>query len=108
MTQQERLSYLVEEFKADSGEYRTMQTPADEEGKRQVLRSLMNIRMPRGMSSDVLDVQDAYLRERAEEKGVVRLSDIPELRGGMSIWQGDISRLAVDAIVKFYHIEGEK
>ena len=51
------------------------------------------------MKSDVLDVQDEYLRERAEEKGVVRLSDIPELRDGMSIWQGDISRLAVDAIV---------
>ena len=99
MTQQERLSYLVEEFKADSGEYRDLQTPADEEGKREVLRSLMNIRMPRGMSADVLDVQDAYLQERAEEKGVVGLSDIPELRDGMSIWQGDISRLAVDAIV---------
>ena len=99
MTQQERLAYLVEEFKADSGECRDLQTPADDEGKRQVLRSLMNIRMPRGMKSDVLDVQDEYLRERAEEKGVVRLSDIPELRDGMSIWQGDISRLAVDAIV---------
>ena len=99
ITQEERLDYLVEEFKADSGEYRTLQTPADEEGKRQVLRSLMNIRMPRGMSSDVLDVQDAYLQERAAEKGVVELSDIPELRDGMSIWQGDISRLAVDAIV---------
>ena len=99
MTQNERLTYLVEEFKADSGEYRDLQTPADEEGKRQVLRSLMNIRMPRGMSSDVLDVQDAYLQERAAEKGVVELSDIPELRDGMSIWQGDITRLSVDAIV---------
>ena len=99
MTQNERLTYLVEEFKADSGEYRDLQTPADAEGKREVLRSLMNIRMPRGMSSDVLDVQDAYLQERAAEKGVVELSDIPELRDGMSIWQGDITRLSVDAIV---------
>ena len=99
VTQEERLEYRVEEFKADSGEYRTLQTPADEEGKRQVLRSLMNIRMPRGMSSDVLDVQDAYLQERAAEKGVVELSDIPALQDGMSIWQGDITRLAVDAIV---------
>lgn len=99
MTQQERLAYLVEEFKADSGEYRDLQTPADEEGKREVLRSLMNIRMPRGMSADVLQVQDEYLQERAEDKGVVGLSDIPELRDGLSIWQGDISRLAVDAIV---------
>ena len=99
MTQNERLTYLVEEFKADSGEYRDLQTPADAEGKREVLRSLMNIRMPRGMASDVLDVQDAYLQERAAEKGVVELSDIPELRDGMSIWQGDITRLSVDAIV---------
>ncbi|MBQ5685292.1 MAG: macro domain protein, partial [Clostridia bacterium] len=72
MTQNERLTYLVEEFKADSGEYRDLQTPADEEGKREVLRSLMNIRMPRGMASEVLEVQDEYLRERAEEKGIVR------------------------------------
>ena len=27
------------------------------------------------------------------------LSDIPEIRDGLSIWQGDITRLAVDAIV---------
>ena len=99
MTQNERLTYLVEEFKADSGEYRDLQTPADAEGKREVLRSLMNIRMPRGMASEVLEVQDEYLRERAAEKGVVELSDIPELRDGMSIWQGDITRLSVDAIV---------
>lgn len=65
MTQNERLTYLVEEFKADSGEYRDLQTPPDVEGQREVLRSLMNIRMPRGMSSEVLEVQDKYLQERA-------------------------------------------
>ena len=99
MTQNERLTYLVEEFKADSGEYRDLQTPADAEGKREVLRSLMNIRMPRGMASEVLEVQDEYLQERVEEKGIVGLADVPVLKGGMSVWQGDISRLAVDAIV---------
>ena len=50
MTQEQRLDFLVEEFKADSGEYRNLQTPADPEGKRRVLRSLMNIRMPRTMA----------------------------------------------------------
>ena len=99
MTQNERLTYLVEEFKADSGEYRDLQTPADAEGKREVLRSLMNIRMPRGMASEVLEVQDEYLQERVEEKGIVGLADIPVSKNGMSIWQGDISRLSVDAIV---------
>jgi len=59
----------------------------------------MNIRMPRVMSDEVLKVQDEYLSGRAEEKGVVRLSDIPVICDGLSIWQGDITRLAVDAIV---------
>ena len=99
VTQEERLDYLVEEFKTDSGEYRNIETPKDTEGKRRVLRSLMNIRMPRNISSDVLRVQDEYLKGRSEEKGIVTLSDIPEIRKGLSIWQGDITRLSVDAIV---------
>ena len=98
-TQEQRLDYLVEEFKTDSGEYKDLQTPADPEGKRRILRSLMNIRMPRELPDEVLTVQDEYLSGRAEEKGIVRLSDIPIIRDGLSIWQGDITRLEVDAIV---------
>ena len=99
MTQEQRLDYLVEEFKTDSGEYRNLQTPADAEGKRRLLRSLMNVRMPRKLLDKVLAVQDEYLTERNDEKGIVQLADIPAIRDGLSIWQGDITRLAVDAIV---------
>lgn len=69
-TQEQRLDYLVEAFKAESPEYRDLQVPEDVEGKRRLLRSLMNIRMPRKMPDDVLAVQDAYLSERAREKSV--------------------------------------
>ena len=99
ITQEQRLDYLVEEFKADSGEYKDLKIPADQEGKRRILRSLMNIRMPKSLSDEVQEVQDEYLSGRAEEKGIVQLSDIPVMRDGLSIWQGDITRLAVDAIV---------
>ena len=99
MTQDQRLDYLVEEFKTDSVQYKNLQTPGDTEGKRHILRSLMNVRMPRQMPESILAVQDEYLQGRAEEKGIVRLSDIPVIKDGMSIWQGDITRLAVDAIV---------
>lgn len=98
-TQDQRLSYLVEAFKADSGEYRDLPTPSDSEGKRRVLRSLMNIRMPGDLPEDVREVQDEYLTARAEEKGIVSLAEIPEIGDGLSLWQGDITRLAVDAIV---------
>lgn len=99
MTQNGRLDYLVEEFKADSVQYKDLQTPKDIEGKRRILRSLMNVRMPRNMDKAVLAVQDEYLQERIRENGIVELADIPIIRDRMSIWQGDITRLAVDAIV---------
>ncbi len=108
-TQGQRLSYLVEAFKADSPAYQDLQTPADTEGKQRILRSLMNIRMPRPMAKEILLIQDEYLKERAEERGIVPLDRIPSIAESLgskrpfadtlSLWQGDITRLAVDAIV---------
>lgn len=108
MDQRERLDYLVERFKEESGEYRDLKTPSDPENKRRILRSLMNIRMPKYIDPAVLAVQDEYLQERSRENGVVGIEDIPTVADEgshhkygnlISIWQGDITRLAVDAIV---------
>ena len=99
MTQEERLDYLVEKFVADSQDYKGMPIPDDIDEKERILRSLMNIRMPRAMDKDVVDIQDEYLRGRIQEIGVVGLGDIPLRRGCLSLWQGDITRLEVDAIV---------
>ena len=108
MTQDERLTYLVEAFKQDSGEYRDLETPAETEGKRRLLRALMNIRPPRPAPAAMVEVQDAYLQARARERCVVTLGQIPTLAelgsrcrhaDRLSLWQGDITRLALDAIV---------
>ena len=99
MTQDQRLSVLVEAFKADSGEYQDLITPKDTSGRQRILRSLMNIRMPGTMPENVLRIQDDYLQSRAREKGIVTPDDIPVLRDALSVWQGDMTRLSVDAIV---------
>lgn len=99
ITQEQRLAKLVEAFKADSGQYETIKMPEDDEGRKRLLRSLMNIRQPGDMPTEVLQLQDDYLKARAEEKGIVTLKDIPLREEGLSLWQGDITRLAVDAIV---------
>ena len=80
MTQEERLDYLVEQFKIDSVRYKDLRTPEDTAGKRRLLRSLMNIRMPKKMDEEILAVQDAYLKERIRENGIVHLSDIPVIK----------------------------
>lgn len=77
MTQNEWLDYLVEQFKKDSGDYADLRVGNGGEEKRRVLRSLMNIRLPRELDDKTLRVQDEYLRERAAEKGVVTVADIP-------------------------------
>lgn len=98
-TQEERLNYLLEEFKADSDNYKEIAIPDSVGEKQALLRSLMNIRMPKKMSDQVIRIQDDYLTGRAQEKGIVRLADIPVAKDNLSIWQWDITRLEVDAIV---------
>lgn len=107
--QEKRLDYLVERFKADIPEYRRVRIPADAEGKRRMLRSIMNIRDPKPAAAAVLAVQDAYLKGLALEKGIVNICDMATVRESLgsvhpfadmiSIWQGDITRIAADAIV---------
>ncbi len=99
MTQDQRLTELVEAFKTDSGRYKKIETPEDADSRRRLLRSLMNIRMPGLMEPEILQIQNEYLKERAKEKGIVKPEDIPVTDGVISIWQGDITRLAADAIV---------
>ena len=87
----------------DAGDY-VMHKTADSgilNDKKTTIRSLMNIRMPGGISDELLNAQDAYLAQELKVKGVVKLSDIPVIDGyeKISIWQGDITRLEVGAIV---------
>lgn len=106
--QAERLEYLTRVFIEDSDGYQNLALPDGEEDQRRLLRSLMNIRMPKPLSPEVLAVQDAYLKARNQEKGIIQIQDIPTIREQgsdhpngdvISIWQGDITRLASDAIV---------
>ena len=99
MTQIERLDYLLDAFKEDSVQYKELQVGSDIEDKRIALRSLMNIRMPAPMDDEILKVQDEYLSRCLAEKGIVTLDHIPEVADKISIWQGDITLLDVDAIV---------
>lgn len=107
--QEERLDFLLREFKEDSVQYRDLEVGDRYEEKRMALRSLMNIRMPRPMPEDIVAVQDEFLTEEAEEKGIVSLDEIPTaaeqygsqhpLAGKISVWQGDITRLRAGAVV---------
>ena len=99
MTQEEKRIYLINYLLGEHDGYRNVQIPTSEAEQKNLLRSLMNVRSPRPVSHDFLDVQDSYLQEEIGAKGITRLSDLMPVREGIYLWQGDITTLEVDAIV---------
>lgn len=71
-----------------------MSVPDSMQELRDLFRALMNVRPPMPASEKFLRIQDEQLQAQLAEKGVVELA-------GQSLreWQGDITRLMVDAIV---------
>lgn len=99
MNQDNRRKYLIKDLLKERPEYENMQIPSDAGEQKMLLRSLMNIRMPGEIDHAFLQIQDAYLSEENEKKGIVTLADIREVQPDLSIWRGDITRLRVGAIV---------
>lgn len=111
MTQEERMDYLIERLKSESIQYEDIRKDIqiEQTERPMLLRSLMNVRMPQFIDNDYLRIQAEYLKEETQKKGIVTLNDIPTIRkqyksrhrfgSKISIWQGDITRLKVDAIV---------
>jgi len=91
------LNFLVEE----QPEYGKLIIPSDLMGKRRLMRSLLNIRHAQETPKDFLKAQDAELQKQLHEKGIVELNQaiISPIDNRLKLWQGDITRLKVDAIV---------
>lgn len=79
------IRYLMEQNEA------TAVMPQTLHDKKQLLRALMNVWRPQPLSIDFLKAQDEELQMQLRDKGVVRTRE--------RLWQGDITRLKVDAIV---------
>ena len=99
MTQEQRLDYMIRYLLEERKEYQDIPLPSSLVEKRRLLRSLVNIRPPVSISENFLNVQDAYLREYFLERGTVSLKDLTPVKPSLYLWQGDITTLAVDAIV---------
>lgn len=89
-----RLEWLCRYLLDENPRYRQMPVPDSLQERRDLFRALMNVRPPMPASEEFLRVQDEELQVQLAEKGVVELA-------GQSLreWQGDITRLKVDALV---------
>ncbi len=99
MTQAERQLYLIKTLLEEQPQYAASEIPADEPSQRLLLRGLFNIRPPRPAGSDFLAVQNAYLQEELQSKGLTDFADLTPIQPGLYLWQGDITTLRCGAIV---------
>ncbi len=100
MTHEEQRVYLIQELLAEE-RYKNISIPVDEKEQKDLLRSLMNVRMPKPLSQDFFKIQDKYLQTERDMRGIIESEELPSIPGDprMVLWQGDITTLKVDAIV---------
>ena len=105
MTRAENLDKILLQLSADHGFNGGL--PKDLPQKQMMMRALMNTRQPVAATDDFLKAQDAELQLQNQDKGIVTIADIAEKNNcqlltddcQFLLWQGDITRLKVDAIV---------
>lgn len=91
------VAFLAEERPELSG----LAIPDDPAERWALARSLMNMRLPRPVPAEVLADQDRALRALIERAGVTDADTLPLTCADerVVLWRGDITTLAVDAIV---------
>ena len=104
-----RLDFLIDYLIKEDPQYSEMEIPTTEQGKHDLFRALRNVREPKPVSEEFLRLQDEELQAQLQGKGIVELIDIEGVCRGekfvaptgkqLFLWQGDITRLKVDAIV---------
>ncbi len=101
MTHGEQRVYLIRELLGEDPRYAGNSIPSQEQEQKDLLRSLMNVRLPKPVSRDFLQVQDEFLQYERDKRGVTDGAALPSLPGNpqLVLWQGDITTLQVDAIV---------
>ena len=92
----DKLDFLIETLCKERGEIVPALYAID---KRRLFRALVNVRMPKAASKEFLQIQDEYLQEELQLKGVTDIADLNPIAPDICLWQGDITTLKCDAIV---------
>ena len=98
MTQAQRRLLLIQSLLKEKPAYRDLGIPAEPESQRQLLRGLLNLRVPQHADADFLQIQDAYLQGETAAKVITDIADLTPIQPGLYLWQGDITTLKCDAI----------
>ena len=99
MTQNEKLLWLIKYLLAENPRYSNVQIPENMDEQFYLYRSLVNVRMPEPFSEEYLTIEDEYLQEEINKKGITHINELTPCSSDIYLWQGDITTIEADAIV---------
>jgi len=113
----EPIDYLINYLLEDNKEVQLNHEAKTVDEKRNLYRSLCNVREPRSVSEEYIKIESEYLQEELSNKNVTDVNDLLTIEEKYSvnslknqdklvIWQGDITKFKVGAIVNAANSKG--
>ncbi len=110
----EKIDYLIEYLLKESGREKMDYSSKD---KKSLYRALVNVRQANPISEEFLKAEDEYLQEELKSKEVTDANTIMSIKeiynnsnlinsDKICLWQGDITKLKIDAIVNAGNSQG--
>ncbi|MCX4303226.1 MAG: hypothetical protein OSJ66_04380 [Clostridia bacterium] len=106
----EKLDFLIEYLLTENKEMKIEKMPTNMEDKKNLWRSLCNIRDVKPISNEYLKIEKEYLQEELKNKSIVKVETINSISNTINeinlknkdkicLWKGDITVLEIEAIV---------
>lgn len=106
----EKLDFLIEYLLKENKELKVEKMLTNVEDKKNLWRSLCNIRNAKQISSEYLQIEKEYLQEELKNKSITKVGDINLISDSIKesnlqnkdkvcLWKGDITLLEIDSIV---------
>lgn len=113
----DRLDYLINYLLKENKEIKIDKIPKNKEDKKKLYRSLCNIREPKPIDKQYIQIENEYLQEELQNKKITKIEDINSIleivpqstlkhKNKICLWQGDITTLKINAIVNAGNSQG--
>ena len=113
----EKLDYLIKYLLKENKDVRISEIPIDQESKKKLYRSLCNIRDPKPIDTQFLQKENTLLQAELKKKDITKAKEIKKIdqimkKSGLEnkdkiyLWQGDITKLEINAIVNAGNSQG--
>ena len=111
------LDFLINYLLKENTEIKIDKLPTNIIEKKNLYRSLCNIRKPKTISKEYINIENDYLQEELNKKNITNIADILPIsttiknsnlknKNKICLWKGDITTLKIDSIVNAANSQG--